>query len=241
MDTRSFWRSHAVLPAAFLAVAFAAIRLADADLRLADAIYGVDSHRSWPGAGSWWAVDLVHTGGGWLVRLAGLAAIVAWLLCARVPRWRSWRPAWAYVVVAMIACTATVAGLKEATNMDCPRDIAPYGGTRPHVRLLGDRPDDLPRAACWPGSHATSGFALMAFYFALRDRRPGLARGALAAALALGTVFSIGQQARGAHFLSHDLAGGAFAWFILLGLYRWLPGAGLQWSLQGDAPAGGNA
>lgn len=241
METRAFWRNHLVLPAVLLAAAFATIRLADLDLRLADAIYGVESHRSWPGAGSWWAVDLVHAGGGWLVRVAGLAAIVAWVLCSRVPRWRGWHAAWAYVVVAMIASTAAVAGLKLATNMDCPRDLAPYGGTRPHVRLLGDRPDGLPRAACWPGSHATSGFALMAFYFALRDRRPGLARVALGAALALGTAFSIGQQARGAHFLSHDLAGGAIAWFILLGLYRWLPGTGLQWSGQDRATAGGRA
>lgn len=241
MAVHNFWRNHLVLPALLLALAFAAIRLADLDLRLAEAIYGLGSHRTWPGVDSWWAVDLVHTGGGWLVRLAGFAAIVAWLLCARVPRWRDWLPAWRYVAIAMIACAATVAGIKAATNVDCPRDVAPFGGNRPYVRLFGNRPDELPRAACWPGSHAASGFALMAFYFALRDRRPAHARAALVASMALGTVFSIGQQSRGAHFLSHDLAGGAIAWFILLVLYRWLPGAGLQWPGQGSATAGGSA
>jgi membrane-associated PAP2 superfamily phosphatase len=37
-------------------------------------------------------------------------------------------------------------------------------------------------------------------------------------------VFSLGQQARGAHFLSHDLASAALVWWVLLALYvRMLP------------------
>ena len=74
---------------------------------------------------------------------------------------------------------------------------------------------------CFPGSHASTGFALMAFYFVLFDTRPRLARVLLAAAVALGTIFSVGQQARGSHFLSHDLTSAALAWFELLGLW-WL-------------------
>jgi membrane-associated PAP2 superfamily phosphatase len=43
----------------------------------------------------------------------------------------------------------------------------------------------------------------------------------LAAAIAVGVAFSIGQEARGAHFLSHDLTSAAIAWFVGLGLYAW--------------------
>jgi membrane-associated PAP2 superfamily phosphatase len=41
---------------------------------------------------------------------------------------------------------------------------------------------------------------------------------ALAGALCLGALFSFGQQARGAHFLSHDLASVAIAWMMALAL-----------------------
>ena len=47
----------------------------------------------------------------------------------------------------------------------------------------------------------------------------------LAIALAVGIAFSIGQEARGAHFLSHDLASAAIVWFVQLALYRVYAGA----------------
>ena len=122
-------------------------------------------------------------------------------------------------MISIALCATVVSGLKFATNMDCPRDLAGFGGDRPYMRLFQDRPDALPRAACFPGSHASTGFSLMAFYFLLLDTRPRLARRLLAAALALGAVFSFGQQARGAHFLSHDLTSAALDWFLLLGLW----------------------
>ena len=76
---------------------------------------------------------------------------------------------------------------------------------RPYVSLFADRPDSLPRAMCFPGAHAASGFAFMFGYFLLRDVARRRARWALAGAILLGIAFSIGQQARGAHFISHDL------------------------------------
>ena len=47
----------------------------------------------------------------------------------------------------------------------------------------------------------------------------------LAAAIAVGITFSIGQEARGAHFLSHDLTSAAIVWFVQLGLYSVFGGA----------------
>jgi membrane-associated PAP2 superfamily phosphatase len=35
----------------------------------------------------------------------------------------------------------------------------------------------------------------------------------------LGAVFSVAQQSRGAHFLSHDLVSAMIAWLICLALY----------------------
>jgi membrane-associated PAP2 superfamily phosphatase len=56
-----------------------------------------------------------------------------------------------------------------------------------------------------------------------RDRSRLAALAALLAACLLWGVFSLGQQARGAHFLSHDLASAAIVWFLQLSLYAgWL-------------------
>lgn len=219
---RLFWRRHALWPAALFAALFAIMLLGHLDLRIADAFFFSRPANDWIGAHTWWAVDLIHTGGGWFVRLIGLAALVTLVAGFRLPRLRRWRRDAAYLVLALILVPTVVGALKQVTNVDCPWDLDRYGGDRPYVGLLADRPDDLPRSACYPGSHSSSGFALMAVYFLMRNSRPRIARWSLAGAVLLGTIFSFGQQARGAHFLSHDLMSAAIAWFLLLALWRLL-------------------
>jgi membrane-associated PAP2 superfamily phosphatase len=157
-----------------------------------------------------------------VVRGLVAAALVGWLgsfvfeSCAR------WRRELGYVVVAMILAVTIAGVLKRVTNVDCPWDLAEFGGDRPYVSLLGDRADSLPRSACFPGSHSASGFALLACYFALRDRARRWARAAFAAGITVGVTFAIGQEARGAHFLSHDVASAALTWLVLVKLYSWM-------------------
>ena len=98
-------------------------------------------------------------------------------------------------------------------------DLIGFGGHNPYVALFGDRPDALPRAQCFPGAHASSGFALFCLYFVFRDNSRRMARWMLAVAIAVGIAFSIGQEARGAHFLSHDVTSAAIVWFVQLALY----------------------
>jgi membrane-associated PAP2 superfamily phosphatase len=57
-------------------------------------------------------------------------------------------------------------------------------------------------------------------YFLLRDRSRYRARAALAAGMIVGVSFALGQEARGAHFISHDLAAAAIVWFLQLLLYH---------------------
>jgi membrane-associated PAP2 superfamily phosphatase len=215
---RLSWRRHALLPGTMLALLFAVVILGRLDLRIADAFFFNWPANEWIGAHSWWAVDLIHTGGGWLVRLIGLAALATLVAGFWLKRWRGLRRGAAYLTLGLILVPTIVGSLKQVTNVDCPWDLDRYGGDRPYVSLFADWPDDLPLARCYPGSHSSSGFALMAVFFLLRASRPRLARWSLAGALLVGVIFSLGQQARGAHFLSHDLASAAIAWFLLLGL-----------------------
>ena len=221
-ERRRFWRRHLLLPACFLSTALIAVMAGHLDLRIADAVFFDREANAWIGAQTWWAVDLIHSGGAWFVRLVGLAALATLALSYWSPDWRRIRRSASYLALGLALVPAVVGGLKQLTNVDCPWDLERYGGDRPYVGLLDDRPDDLPRGRCFPGSHASSGFALMACYFLLLGRQPLQARRVLAAAILVGTVFSIGQQARGAHFLSHDLISAAIAWFMLLALWRLL-------------------
>ena len=131
--------------------------------------------------------------------------------------WRAYRRPALFTFVAIALATLAVNVLKALSNVDCPWDLAEFGGALPYVPFFADRPNELPFAACFPGSHSSSGFALVAFYFALRERWPRAARVALLSALAVGAVFAFAQEARGAHFLSHDLWSGFIVWFVELG------------------------
>lgn len=206
------------------AAVFGVIEVLGLDRTISHALF-YDTHvHQWLGGGpgAWWARDLIHTGGRDMVRAVAAAALVAWGLSFMFPAFAAWRREALYVFVGMVLVTGLVGLLKVLTNVDCPWDLTEFGGSRPYITLFGDRPDYLPRGQCFPGAHSSSGFALMSLYFALRERRARLARWLLAVALLLGVIFAIGQEARGAHFLSHDLTSVVLAWWLLVALQKWL-------------------
>lgn len=220
-DSRTFWRLHAWWPLLVFAVAFGVLEVFSLDRVITRAWYFNLHTGQWLGAGSgeWWARTILHNGGRWVVRGVAAAALAFWALSFCVSDLRAWRRSSGYVLLSMVLATLLVGGLKSVTNVDCPWDLAGFGGNSPYVALFADRPDALARARCFPGAHASSGFALMCFYFVFLDRSRRLARWMLALGIAVGVAFSIGQEARGAHFMSHDLASAGIVWFVLLALY----------------------
>jgi membrane-associated PAP2 superfamily phosphatase len=204
-----------------MALAFILIEVLGLDLKIANTLFYDHARQHWlgAGAGDWWAHRLVHDTGRWLVRGVAAAALLVWGITFFVPSTRQWRRSAGFIVLAMAVSVLVVGLLKQVTNVDCPWDLAEYGGAHPYVALFADRPDYLPRAACFPGAHSSSGFALVCFYFVLRNRWRRLAWLALGIACLVGVVFSIGQEARGAHFLSHDLTSAMLVWAIQLYLY----------------------
>lgn len=221
---RSLLRSHLWFPLLAFLAAFGLLEILVLDPVIARAWSFDPLTLQWRGAGSgaWWARGVLHTGGRWLVRGIAAAALLAWLSSFVFARARAIRLPAGFVALAIVLCVTLVGGLKTLTNVDCPWDLIGFGGHQPYVLLFADRPDYLPSARCFPGAHSSAGFALVCFYFVLRDPHPRAARWALGIALATGIAFSIGQEARGAHFLSHDLTSAALVWFMQLALYRWL-------------------
>lgn len=208
---RNPWLRHVGLPLALLAAAVALQQSGSLDQRIADGFFERETSR-WVGAHTWWAETLIHELGRWVVWGIGIAALA---LAAAGSTWRPLAPprrAALYVACCMALGPALVAAGKALTDIGCPRQLTRYGGERPFVGLLDERPAQAPRGECFPGGHSSGAFALVALGFACRPA--ARARALLAGAIALGGVFSLGQWTRGAHFPSHDLASAAICWGV---------------------------
>lgn len=213
-----YWWRHARWPLAAFAITAAVVAGARLDFTLARQVF-FDSSGQWIAAQSTWANGFLHTGGRWFIRLIAACAIAVWLLGRVHLRFRAHRRPAAYLVLAIVLSTGIVGLLKSLTNVDCPVDLDAFGGRRPYVALFADRPDDLPHARCFPAAHASAGYSLLALYFLWRERRPRYACYGLLAGIGTGLLFGIAQQARGAHFLSHDLWSAILVWLCCLTLY----------------------
>lgn len=210
-ERERFWIAHGALPGAAFVLMLFAIGSFQLDARIAEALFYDREAHAWIGAHTWWAEAWIHTGGRNVVRAIVLAALAVLVGGYFTPRLRPWRKSSLFVVLAIVLSTGIVGILKQVTNVDCPWSLAVYGGT-----------PSPSGAACFPGAHSSSGFALMCCYFLLRERTPLASRVALIAGFGVGALFAFGQEARGAHFLSHDLTSAALVWYVQLGLYAGL-------------------
>ena len=217
--TLPFRATHLALPLAACVALMLLFASTSIDLSLAHAWAYDDALQLWLGRRRWWAEVLLHRGGReamLVIIVALLATLAAGLISVRA---RAARRTTVYVLVTITLSWGLVGGLKQVTNVACPWDLQDFGGTRPHIALLATRPLGFEPAACFPGAHSASGFSLFAFYFAFRDHRPRVAKAALWVALLVGAAFALCQEARGAHFLSHDVCSAFIVWFVALATY----------------------
>lgn len=188
------------------------------DFALAERFY--DPATGFIGRHSSWLENVLHDQVKILVICLSVACIAAFLLSLLPVRLRSWRRELGYLVLALGLSTSIVPPLKTLTAVQCPWSLTRFGGHEAFSPLIGERPVTDKPGRCWPGGHASTGFSLLALYFALRDRRPRLARWALGFALILGCVLSLGRMMQGAHFLSHNLWTLLLDWLIAVVGYR---------------------
>ena len=169
-----------------------------------------------------WVETLLHDQAKQVVIAFAVLIIISFVVSLLNHRWKPYRAALGYLVLALSISTSIVPPLKAMTAVHCPWSLSDFGGEETYTPLLHERaPTDKP-GRCWPGGHSSTGFSLIAVFFALRDRHPRLARAALVFAIGLGTVFSIGRMAQGAHFLSHNVWTFLFDWLICVLCYRWV-------------------
>ncbi len=174
-----------------------------ADVRITDAFFDAASGRFIVG-GDGWAELIGH-------RLAKSAVAGAWALLIgaaiashRVSAWRPYRRVLWTTVAAMGLGPLVVTLLKDINTHVCPWDLRQYGGAADYsARWFVSR---IESGRCFPGGHASSGYALIALAFAGRALGwRALEVGGLVAALVLGTAFAAVRVSQGAHFVSHNL------------------------------------
>ena len=160
----------------------------------------------------WLLTDVLHTGAkslAWLLVLA-LSLAVAWPVGVLQSLPMSRR---VQLAASALLASAFIALLKVGSHTSCPWDLHDFGGVARYAsHWAGWLQSDGGAGQCFPAGHATTGFAFVGGYFALRHDLPRLARVWLCTALVVGLVLGLGQQLRGAHFMSHTLWTGWLCW-----------------------------
>lgn len=210
---------HLRLQGATLAVLAGALLLALWDSTSLDLVttrwFG--SASGFPLRDDWWLVRVLHDG----VRMAAWG----WTVALAIGVWWPWGPLRRIARADRLALAVTVllslgivVAIKGTSHTSCPWDLAEFGGIGRYVSHWHWSLLDGGAGHCFPGGHASTGFAFMAGYFAFRHHAPRVAWIWLVLALVAGSVFGGVQQVRGAHFMSHTLWTAWLCWTTAWGV-----------------------
>lgn len=183
--------------------------LSGLDVVLARAMGGL---QAFPLRDNWFLGTVAHTGAkyaAWVFEM-GLCLLAVWPAgpFARLPLVRR-----VQLATTVVLASGLVALLKANSLTSCPWDLHEFGGLARHLsHWSGWFDTDGGAGRCFPAGHASTGFAFLGGYFALRHHAPRMGRRWLMAALGAGALLGICQQLRGAHFLSHTLWTGWICW-----------------------------
>src|SRR5438105_10315889 len=147
----------------------------------------------------------------WITGSLVLGAMSA-LAFGFVRKREAWRREATFVLLVLVLGPGLLVNgvLKDHWNRPRPRDLVEFGGPWHYAAapLRGDG------GKSFPCGHCSVGFLYGIGWWIWRRRRPGLATGALAAGVVVGTALGIGRIAAGGHFAS-DVVWSAY---IALGL-----------------------
>ncbi len=216
--THPLLASHLLWPLLLLSVAGVTLEMAGIDLLVADRIY-LWSGGAWSLRDAWITSELIHSGGRTLVGVLTLVLLLlfagSWLL----PAWHKYRRALSYLLIATLTAGLLINVLKQLSHVDCPWDLLRYGGNNPYASLYDLDTWSQRQGGCFPAGHASAGYAWFGLYYLARQFRPHWQLLVLCGMILAGLVFGLGQQLRGAHFVSHDLWTAGLCWLVATGFY----------------------
>jgi membrane-associated PAP2 superfamily phosphatase len=202
---------HLILPSGLTLLGFIIIRSLALDEQLAALFY---KDGDWPLKENWWLSQILHNLGRKLVLSVYLGLFIYWLINAlrgRAPKGIG------YVLFSVALCVSSVNLAKTLLHFPCPWDATQDQG------LLMPYHWQANSHGCFPSGHASGGFAWLCLYYLAYAHFPRQRILGLGTALVLGLGFGIGQQIRGAHFLSHDLICAYLCWIVATLVYFFWP------------------
>lgn len=188
-------------------------------------IYYDAQEKTFPLLHSAWFNAIFHNGLRTLLLCIPLAAIYLFVLglireknLSILPEnWRSVRLP-GYLIVATLSGPALVGFLKNHTTHVCPSRLSLYGGPGAYQDIWSSPLFTWSAAGhCFPGGHATAGFAMLAFV-PLLEGKNRLAM--VGVGLGMGLLMGWSRMMQGLHFLSHNLWSAWICWACILLAYR---------------------
>jgi membrane-associated PAP2 superfamily phosphatase len=183
--------------------------------------YAYDAHSAgFPLRTNYWLDVVMHHWTKYAVITIGCMATGALLLSFALPALEPHRRVLFFLALAIALAPLSVTAGKAASVRHCPWDIEEFGGLVPYTRIFEPIAPAVKPGHCFPAGHASTGFALMAFYFAAYARGMRKAAAAsLAIGMAAGFVLGAGRVLQGAHFASHVAWSGVVCWAVMVILY----------------------
>ncbi len=160
---------------------------------------------------------VMHDGLKIALQLIGVATFFYWLYAKKIGSTEQRRWLWLWLGIVFSALSVSI--LKRFSIHACPWDLTRYGGFAAELALFADLPSGTQPGRCFPGGHASGGYALLALYFAFIGSNTRLAYLSLALGLFVGSLMGWTQMMRGAHFMSHNLWTLWVVWLVLLAWY----------------------
>ncbi|MDQ8936793.1 phosphatase PAP2 family protein [Acinetobacter rudis] len=128
-----------------------------------------------------------------------------WILSFFIEKLKSQRFLYGYMFLMSSLSTALIGFIKSQSSHACPIHMLKNSSTG----FIWDF--SATDGQCFPGGHASTGFALISGFFVYRLSQHKRAKMFLMFGLGIGFILGWGQMMRGQHFLSHNLW---TAWFI---------------------------
>lgn len=168
----------------------------------------VDSAGQFPFKDSWFLATLNHRYVKNIIILIYCFYFFTWIASFKFKKLKPLRHDYAYFFFASMLCTILIGFIKAHSAHACPWDMTVptnTGFTWNFSAIDGH---------CFPGGHASTGFALMTGYFVYFKSNTKRAYFFLITGLILGFTMGWAQMMRGAHFLSHNLWTAWITWLI---------------------------
>ena len=109
------------------------------------------------------------------------------------------------IFVGVLLTIAIVAVFKDNTTYLCPWYLKPFGGTHDSIPLLSlFDVNQYGRNHCFPAGHASGSYGWLALPFILFPLKTPQFRKWMSLVIGISFSFTVVQNLRGAHFISHD-------------------------------------